>query len=250
MRDARTWLIWIVWDFTGARFVWEKIWPPANPRSDNHRPSSTFVLWVIGIYAAMYGIAAQKYENRVDAIENKADLWAIQLVNEKTRNAAIDRAAAVQNLRTAPKPELTSPISIIRALFSTRSEKYSEIVDLVKESIEPYKESLSRRNLRRLDLSNLDFYKGRFINAKLDLTNLSGSDLWYANFDGASMREVMAKDTNFRHATLTGTDLSDADLRGAQSLTVEQLCTAKSLTGVRVDKALLDSARDQCPAKL
>ena len=65
-RDA---LIWLFWDFSGLRAIWERIRPPYDLSTHRRRPA-TFMLWVIGIYSALFGIASQRYENRIDIVHS------------------------------------------------------------------------------------------------------------------------------------------------------------------------------------
>ena len=60
-RDA---LFWLAWDFTGARFVWSKVSNQSKEELDKN-PPATFVIWVVGIYTALFGIASGRYESSV-----------------------------------------------------------------------------------------------------------------------------------------------------------------------------------------
>ncbi len=66
---------WFFWELMGTRSIWEKIKPPVNPVT---KPA-TIALWVVGIYVAFFGVASQRYENRIDIIENRANAIFTQL---------------------------------------------------------------------------------------------------------------------------------------------------------------------------
>ena len=65
-------LIWFIYDFSGIRAIYEKIWPPLEKNKDYRQPS-TFLLWIFGIYIALYGISSQIYENSLGKLENRAN---------------------------------------------------------------------------------------------------------------------------------------------------------------------------------
>ncbi len=60
----------------------------------------TLPLWLIGIYVATYGVASQRYENRVDIIENKVNTIYPQLTSPepKTKEMAFRRIEIIQNM--------------------------------------------------------------------------------------------------------------------------------------------------------
>lgn len=57
-------ILWEIYDLSGIRFIIEKIKPPL--KHANARKTSSLILWLIGIYIALYGIASGRYENRID----------------------------------------------------------------------------------------------------------------------------------------------------------------------------------------
>ena len=69
-------LLWLVWDFTGLRFIATKVFPHEKGKLS---PPVTITLWVIGVYTALFGIASNRYENAVDKIENRMNAFITQL---------------------------------------------------------------------------------------------------------------------------------------------------------------------------
>ncbi len=60
--------LYFLYNFSGIRHLWENIIWPINRDTKKGKPS-TFIIWIIGLYVALFGIASQRYENRVDVIE-------------------------------------------------------------------------------------------------------------------------------------------------------------------------------------
>ena len=71
--------LWILADFFGLRAIWFKISPPYENDTKLKKPS-TFIFWIIGIYVAFIGVASQRYENRIDIIENRANTIFAQAI--------------------------------------------------------------------------------------------------------------------------------------------------------------------------
>ena len=105
--------------------------------------------------------------------------------------------------------------------------------------------ALEYLNKTGVDLSFLNLPDKRFCG--IDLSN---AKLIPALFNNTNLSEA-----NFKNADLEGTNLHfaglrGADLRGAKNLTVEQLCSARTLYEAKLDSELLETVKAQCPAKL
>ncbi len=183
---------WLVWEFSGLRNIWEKILPPLD-KSTNKRKPATFFLWTIGIYVAFFGVASQRYENRIDIIENRANAIFAQLAS-RTYKEALSRVAIVQNMPCPQKPIILSPISVFNSLFE-KNTTYNEIVLLLKETLENWKFDLNSVNLS---------------NANLEGAHLSGANLKGAMLKGANLKGAMLKGAN-----LNGSNISQANFKGA-----------------------------------
>ncbi len=48
-----------IWNNTGLPFVWDKVFPKVDPVT-KRRGRATFILWVLGIYTALFGIASHR----------------------------------------------------------------------------------------------------------------------------------------------------------------------------------------------
>ena len=255
---------WFLWDFSGLRFIWTKIWPPLEGTPPKRRPA-TFFLWAVGIYMAFFGVASQRYENRIDIIENRANAIFTQLSTPAFKNA-ISRVPAVQNMWCPEKPEILLPLTVFRSLF--RKSKYDEMVNLLKETIEDWKESLDNVNLMNIDLretqldgANLqntfmqesDLQHVFLIKANLQGVDMSISNLFGAQLIQANLRNAKLYSVNFRHANFTGANLEGAILAHADLqntslwLKAEQLCKAKSIYEAKLDKGVFEEILKLCP---
>lgn len=126
--------------------------------------------------------------------------------------------------------------------------------------------NLTGANLRGANLSWADLSWADLIQANLLGAKLSWADLLGAKLAGATLILADLRGADLRGAKLTGAFLSRADLRGAflieanlrgadldnvQNLTIEQLCSARSLYQVRrLAPDLMDQVKEQCPQLL
>jgi len=283
-----------IFRYSGLEFIYRKFKPAKNAE-----PSPTGIIWLIGIYVAFFGVASQRYENRVDKIENRANSIYTQLGTDVYKKA-LSRISTVQNTWCPEKPKILNPPSVIRSLFE--ETKYQELVELLKETVEDWKEKLDgvdlyeadlmgaelqEANLREANLTEANLQKAslygadltgadlqgaklreanlpqaNLLQAKLFQAKLQEANLWEANLQGAdlqwadlaganlqnaNLRETNLNQANLQEADLQGADLSRADLRGAEGLTVEQLCNASILFGAKLGQKLEAQINQECP---
>ena len=200
--------IWLLWDFSGCRFAWEKIRPPSK-QTPPERPPSTFILWVVGIYVAFFGVASARYENKIDIIENRANLIFSQLSVPGIGRKALNRIPSVQNMPCPSKPILLKPSSVFRSLF--KEGKYETMVELLKETAEDWRSDLSQ-----LSLSDANLQGASLSNANLFNTNLTGANLEGADLSNANLEKAIIVGANLRNANLFGANLQGAVLLMAQ----------------------------------
>ena len=184
--------VWI-FRYSGLEFILRKFHP-----SESRKRLPTGFIWIIGIYVAFFGVASQRYENRVDLIENRANSLFLQLAIENVRTKALSRIAEVQNMTCPMKPEILSPTTVFRSLFV--DNKYLIIVDIIKTTVEDWKNELATANLSEIDLSDSD---------------LSHANLRTANLTRAILRSANLLEANLMNARLIGADISHADLSGS-----------------------------------
>ena len=222
---------WLLWEFIPLRFIitksWEKIRPPINLET-GLRPPATFLIWVSGIisiYIAVFSIASQRYEARVDVIENRANSVFSQLSITNIRKETLSRIPSIQIMPCPKKPELFKPITIIESLFF-EDMTYPDIVKLMKETLEIWKEHLQgvhlySVNLKDANLVNANFkdawlFDPNFKGANLECANFEGANLIGANFEGARLMDANFKGAKLSWANLKGTFLIDANFEGAE----------------------------------
>jgi hypothetical protein len=238
-------ILWLVWDFSGLRFIWEKIIPPDpyDPKTNKRKPA-TFFLWAVGIYITFFVITSQRYENRIDIIENRANSIFTQLGTPNYKKA-LGRIPRVQNMPCPIKPEIPHPATVFKSLFQNTT--YTEIVELLKETVENWKDSLTGVDLSFAQLQRANLRGAQLDSANLWKANLQEAVLWEANLQGAELFG-----TNLQRAGLLGVDLQGADLLGvdlthAKNLTISQLSKTKSLYNTKLDPVLLDSIKTMYP---
>jgi uncharacterized protein YjbI with pentapeptide repeats len=224
--------LWWLWHLSGLRAIFARIHP--SWKAASNPPPSTFLLWIVGIYAALFGIAAQRYENYIDRIEARANGIYAQLgaTNWKQALARIPRAQAM----TRPKePDLFKPWSVACSLYFCDQERDAEMVEALKEVIVTFKHDLEHVHLHEVDLRKAGLVRANLRGANLDNAslcdadlhwgilieaNLHGADLVNAVLPGVDLREAQLGKADLRRTILVGADLRganlhEADLRGA-----------------------------------
>ena len=192
-----------IFRYSGLEFVYRKF-NPSNPQT-----LPTGLIWLVGIYVAFFGVASQRYENRIDIIENRANSIFAQLAVPSVTKKALSKIARVQNMPCPRRPEILKPPSVFISLFS--NSKYEEMVEQLKETIEDWKESLDSVNLRGAYLR-----EAKLRDAKLRRADLRGADLRGAYLRGANLWGADLEKADLREADLVGADLGGANLMEAE----------------------------------
>ena len=246
-------LYWFITEFLPIRYLYEKIMPPPLSVTSNpdYRSPSSILIWIIGIYVALFGLASQRYENRVDVIENRTNALITQLAHSKMQHLAIERVADAQNHYVPVQPSFMRPDRVFSAFFFEPSQFHKDTVTQLKDSVVSLKESkinnkylFSKKDLSNIQLQHAELQGGYFTGATLDNANLFGADLFNVRFDGAILRNAIMGDAKIRSTNFEG-----ADLRGATGLTPEMICKASNLSGVKLDSELDMKSRKQCQIK-
>jgi len=232
-------LIWIFWDFSGLRYIIGKIYPPIDPETNKRKPA-TFFLWLIASYLTLYGIASQRYENRVDIIENRANIVFTQIVSNKK---SLERLPDIQQMTCPVKPVISSPISIFISLFSKSNTYNSEIVDQTKTTVETWKDFLSTKNFWGINLKGVVLRKSNLQDVILGMANLEDADLsdtnlTNADLKNANLRNANLSNVNFLNAELRNANLTNANLNSAKNLTENQISQVKTLYNAQIDLPL------------
>ena len=169
-------------------------------------------LWVVGIYVALFSIASQRYENRIDIIENRANSIYAQL-GTTARKKALGRIARVQRMKAPVRPQFSDIASPFVSLVVDTT--YQAMVNQLRDTVEDRKAELDSVNLFRADLRGADLSKAHLSQADLREADLFKADLSEAVLSGANLFKADLFEANLRGAHLRDAHLSWAHLRGA-----------------------------------
>ncbi len=167
-------------------------------------------IWLIGIYAATYGVASQRYENRVDLIENKVNTIYPQLTSPDptTKGMAFSRIPFIQQMGCPYKPNILNPITVYLSFL--KNSKYEGVAELMKDTIENWKGTLKGVYFSKLNIREANLWE-----ANLEEASLRYADLTEADLEGANLKEADLTKANLMEANLVEADLRGANLRGA-----------------------------------
>ncbi len=244
-------LLWLVWDFTGIRFICRKIIPEIpdtiSSGKNKKRVPATFTLWTLGIYVALFGITSTRYELSLDRIEGKLNTTVAQLdpIKSKAFKNLIARIPVIQKEKIPVQPSIFNPFSIVRSLFFPAEQNTGIIKRTIEEVIEVWKEDLEGVNLMDVDLTGAYLWDANLTGASLEKANLTEADLWKADLTEAHLWKADLTEAHLWKADLTKADLWKADLTKADlreiNLTEAYLREA-NLTGASLEKANLTEA--------
>ena len=276
-------LIWIFWEFSGFRWVFRIIFPYNETELERHkksgiRPPTRFNIVIIiptflGAYLALFGLASQRYENRIDLIELRLNT-ILSKSGQKEFKQISHRIAEVQSLSCPIKPTIPSNFEYFwRELLSPWKSlfyepvQYDTGIDLLKKAVEDNKENMSNAILSGADLSGANLWKADLDEADLSGADLIGADLlganlWKADLSGADLIGAYLDEADLSGADLSGADLSGADLSEAdlseaifayssqdnEGAAYDQLSVVKSLYGTKgINKNVLDRLKKNAP---
>jgi len=203
-----------LYNFSGLRHIWENIIFPVDMQTGKWKPS-TFILWITGIYIALFGIASQRYENRVDIIEYRISSIFSQLGSPLYKKA-LERIPETQNLPCPLKPDIKKPLTVYQSLF--KDTLYTEGVDLLKATLENWKDSLSGVNLKYAILDSVQFSGANLNAAILNGANLRGATLFTADIRNGYLVNTDLRGATLESSFLDGAQFWIADMRGANMM--------------------------------
>jgi len=233
-------IVWFLWDFTNIRFLLSKIWktirPPINPETGK-RPPSTFFIWLSGtisIYILIFGVASQRYENKLDIIENRANSIFSQLSIKEKRKDILSRITQIQNMKCPHKPQIFNPITVLKSLFFKEKPKsYHSIVELMKDTLVIWKESLDGVDIKYANLAGADLSYANLSSAELSYSNLTKTNLSFANLSKAELYSV----------DLSQTRIENVNFKDARGLP-EWVRQGLDINGIYTQKTLLVSIKN------
>nr|VFK21116.1 MAG: Pentapeptide repeat-containing protein [Candidatus Kentron sp. LPFa]VFK34993.1 MAG: Pentapeptide repeat-containing protein [Candidatus Kentron sp. LPFa] len=201
--------------YSGLRHIRE-MGQVKEPNAPDYQKPPTLFLWIIGLYVALYGLAATNYEAMLDRVENRMNAVVAQLAtsDDAAFKSLVAQIRDIQRMKTPLEPSLLWPFDslwnkenkghfVLASFFSKAPNP--EIAQWTRDTIKAWKGRLAGVNLAGMDLTG----------ARLSGANLSGAWLWKADLSGAWLWKA-----NLSGAVLSGTDLpgarlSDANLSGA-----------------------------------
>ncbi|WP_421901715.1 pentapeptide repeat-containing protein [Maridesulfovibrio sp.] len=204
-------VFYFLYNYSGARAIKQLLSPPPKKELDdaNYRSPSTFILWIVSIYVAIFGLASNRYEGAVNTYVMQISNFQNQMTSEY-RAVACGDLSRLQSIKTPIKPEIFDVFSTINSFFS--KEEYAEGQKLLISTIEMYKYKLSRAFLIKANLSRINFWRAELKRANLKLARLNKANLSYANLQGANLKSANLKEANLWRANLSGAGLSTAIL--------------------------------------
>ncbi len=125
--------------YSGAKAVYRKFLPV--PNADGLTSPAAGLLWAIGIYAALFGIASGRYESALDRIENRQNGVYAQM---GTANwvVAIARVPNAQQMTRPKQPDLFRFWTVFQSMFGEQ-ETDPENVEALIGLIVPFKSGFS-----------------------------------------------------------------------------------------------------------
>lgn len=148
--------------YSGLKYIWEKI----HPRT--REIPATFPLWVIGIYIALFGIASNRYENKVEKVENRISALVAQM-SSNDLNVFKNAVANVANLQMSKipfRPDILSPKSVFIS-FVREAEDDDESFQWLKQIVENHRSKLEGVYLAGINLHGALLHNGNFKDSEL-----------------------------------------------------------------------------------
>lgn len=207
-RFIRTVLIpfaWMIWDFSGFRFFWEKLIPPKANQEDYRRPS-TLILWLASFYIACYGFAAQRYEMQLNRAEFKYNTFTTQVAASVPFDYS--RLEQIAAIKLPIKPNFLEPLTIYQSIWfdsvfmtygahemlegkKDTEKKLEELyLDFLHSTVSLWKQKLNESNLVNANLEKVDLSRANLEKADLSRANLDGANLAGANLCWADLSET------------------------------------------------------------
>lgn len=201
-------VFWL-WRCSGAAYIAAKA---GSSENKEHQP--TLVLWILGIYVAIFGLASQRYENYLDRFENKLNIYVAQL-GTGVKNEIFPFLVGLQRFELPLEPGFFNPIITLKSIIirpvpinlePSHTQKITDIANVIIR----FKYDLSGAVLIGVNLSDGDLNYGNIV-----LTNFESAILKGIKISGANAKGASFEGANLRDATLTVTEFSDANFKNS-----------------------------------
>jgi hypothetical protein len=238
LNNWKSLILFIIWDLSGLRFVFEMIKPRKN--GFNKSEPSKLLIWIISIYIASWGLAMTKYELKNNNVYYQLSTVVPFVMDKAEENRDYSVLIGFQRELSPIEPNIFSPKKVFFSLTEVKKETSYKVKETITKSIVVNKSYLSSAILCNADLYNADLCGANLSNANLTNVNLTNANLYNADMSGC----------NFLNVNLTNAYLSNTDISKAKNLTIAQLEKAKTLYKAKFSKELLDKIKNQIPSVL
>lgn len=195
--------IWqFVYIYLGVGYILQMIRKPKEGEYTDRAPSQ-FIWWVIGIYAGLFGIAFQKYENRINRLENRYDSLIQQLGGNNT-GEILTAISDMQTSYTPLEPAIWPP-NVLLSL--TDSIPNLEIWKLSENTILNWSKHLSRTKLEGFSTKSLE------LDSHIDNLTIRGKGIEKLILNNSysrkplSFRELSISDGQFKELSILNSQL-------------------------------------------
>lgn len=203
---------WLIWELVPMHWVYKKFRPEYN----NGAEPVTIGVWLLATYIAFFGIASQRYENRLDLVENRITSIQTQLnASSSTRQNALNRIARTQHLLVPHGPDIKNPIDTILSLFGPEKE-YATGVEILEEVITDWRSILSGIDIQNIKSDNEIITIADRVRAQnvysVNLDNLILNNRWMrdSNLIAANVNSARFKDVDFYLSYFQGADFTES----------------------------------------
>jgi hypothetical protein len=273
MYESDRHLIKVLYRYSGIESICNKARVVEDQQPKRTLPS--LPIWLLGIYIALFGLASQKYENRVDIIERKVtSIYArltpitsailqlppviIKLGDSETTfiqnlSEFEELPRKYENKRISLSDEEYKTLEKRKKLVLAKKEILSKIPSVqnypcpvVPSLFKPHKTFFSLFvnavheesviELRELIVEARE----NLVGVNLAEVNLEGARLVEINFDGASFFNANLEGTKLMHANFEQVNLTQANLKKADLY--ETSLNGANLNGANLDGASLENA--------
>ncbi len=175
------------YNYAGGRAIWEKIFPPTTKLYKNSPKPSTFILWAISIYIALFSIASARYDRAVNSFEMQISAFQTQMASDSRAEAC----ANLENLQKTTIPIQPDILKFWNTFISFFQEnKYQIGQKILLQTVEAYKKKLNGANLNFADLKYADLNSANLKNANLSGTNLTGAHMISADLSNVDVTSI------------------------------------------------------------
>lgn len=152
------------------------------------RKPSQFILWVIGIYFALYGVAFQRYELSINRLNNTYNSY-IELLGNNPNNEILQEIINLQIDSVPLEGVINKPWSIVRSF--TQKAPFDDIAENVGLILPNYINCKTEQIRNFKALSDIDI--ANCGNMTIDYRKCVLGQLWYSKIDSIELTLIDTK---------------------------------------------------------